>query len=214
MKSQADKGRTERSFAVGDWVYLKLQPYLQSSVEHRSNYKLLFRFYGPYEVEQRVGEVAYKLKLPATSMIHPVIHVSQLKKSVAKDAIVLKDLPTEPPALQVPDKILARRQRRLGATLRNKVLIRWSGLPDALATWENLQAVRVRFPDAPAWGQAGTEGDGDVIDPVRQKQRSTPRKMTKDQGLGGGTHEEVGPVRRSRRERRQAARFSGPDWTA
>jgi hypothetical protein len=214
MKSQADKGRTERSFAVGDWVYLKLQPYLQSSVEHRSNYKLLFRFYGPYEVEQRVGEVAYKLKLPATSMIHPVIHVSQLKKSVAKDAIVLKDLPTEPPALQVPDKILARRQRRLGATLRNEVLIRWSGLPDALATWENLQAVRVRFPDAPAWGQAGTEGDGDVTDPVRQKQRSTPRKMTKDQGLGGGTHEEVGPVRRSRRERRQAARFSGPDWTA
>jgi hypothetical protein len=123
MKSQADKGRTERSFAVGDWVYLKLQPYLQSSFEHHSNYKLSFRFYGPYEVEQRVGEVTYKLKLPATSMIHPVIHVSQLKKSVAKDAMVLKDLPTEPPALQVPDKILARHQRRLGAILRNEVLI-------------------------------------------------------------------------------------------
>jgi ribosomal protein L21E len=32
MKSQADKGRTKREFNVGDMVYLKLQPYVQSSV--------------------------------------------------------------------------------------------------------------------------------------------------------------------------------------
>jgi hypothetical protein len=27
MKNQADKHRSEREFSVGDWVYLKLQPY-------------------------------------------------------------------------------------------------------------------------------------------------------------------------------------------
>ena len=32
MKQFADKHRTERVFAVGDWVYLKLQPYRQTSV--------------------------------------------------------------------------------------------------------------------------------------------------------------------------------------
>lgn len=32
MKSQANKKRTERSFAVGEWVWLKLQPYVQTSV--------------------------------------------------------------------------------------------------------------------------------------------------------------------------------------
>lgn len=32
MKRQVDKGRSERTFAVGDMVFLKLQPYVQSSV--------------------------------------------------------------------------------------------------------------------------------------------------------------------------------------
>jgi hypothetical protein len=32
MKSQADKSRSEWEFAVGDWVYLKLQPYVQASL--------------------------------------------------------------------------------------------------------------------------------------------------------------------------------------
>lgn len=31
MKSQADKGRTERSLEVGDWATIKLQPYRQHS---------------------------------------------------------------------------------------------------------------------------------------------------------------------------------------
>ena len=38
MKRQADKNRIERSFAVGDWVYLKLQPYVQSSVLPRAHH--------------------------------------------------------------------------------------------------------------------------------------------------------------------------------
>jgi len=37
MKSQAGKHRLEREFAVGDWVYLKLQPYVQSSLAPRAN---------------------------------------------------------------------------------------------------------------------------------------------------------------------------------
>lgn len=61
MKFQADQHRSERTFVVGDWVYLKLQPVVQQSVVTRANRKLAFRFYGPFQVLSRVGEVAYKL---------------------------------------------------------------------------------------------------------------------------------------------------------
>jgi hypothetical protein len=48
MKKHADKGRTECNFQVGDHVLLKLQPYCQSYVTKRVNYKLAFRFFRPF----------------------------------------------------------------------------------------------------------------------------------------------------------------------
>lgn len=69
MKHYADWHRTEKEFAVGDLVYLKLQPYIQSSVAPRSNQKLSFRFYGPFTVLARVGAVAYKFYLTTARFI-------------------------------------------------------------------------------------------------------------------------------------------------
>ena len=79
MKTQADKHRQERSFAMGDWVFLRLQPYRQQSLASKGRWKLSPRYFGPFQVLKKIGSVSYKLDLPAESRIHPVFHMSSLK---------------------------------------------------------------------------------------------------------------------------------------
>jgi hypothetical protein len=71
MKKQADKHMSEKDLAVGSFVYLKLQPYVQSSVLPRANYKLCFKYFGPYQILRKVGSIAYHLYLPVNSSIQP-----------------------------------------------------------------------------------------------------------------------------------------------
>ena len=50
--------------------------------------KLSPKYYGPYKVLQKIGTMAYKLKLPTTSRMHPVFHVSCLKKVIGNKLLV------------------------------------------------------------------------------------------------------------------------------
>ncbi|GKC84187.1 putative mitochondrial protein [Tanacetum coccineum] len=79
MKQQADKGRSERQFEEGDWVLLKLQPHGQVTVRVDKQHKFSPKYYGPFKVLSKVGQVAYKLELNSQAQIHNVFHVSQLK---------------------------------------------------------------------------------------------------------------------------------------
>ena len=83
MKQQAYQHRSEQSFNVGDWVFLRLQPYKQMSLKNtKKDNKLSPKYYSPYKVLQKIGIMAYKLELPASSQVHPVFHVSYLKNVI------------------------------------------------------------------------------------------------------------------------------------
>lgn len=70
QKKYYDQHRTERSFEVGNMVYVRLQPFRQSSLKQRKAEKLQPRFFRLYKVLRRLGEVAYELELPEGSSIH------------------------------------------------------------------------------------------------------------------------------------------------
>lgn len=119
----------------------------------RSYQKLSFRFFGPYEVLERVGAVAYRLKFPPGSQIHPVVHVSLLKKAIHPGTPVCSNLPAHclDTAEQVqPEVILRRRLIKRGRSAIPQGLVQWTNMPEELATWENLRELRQRFPSAPA----------------------------------------------------------------
>ncbi|GAA0164566.1 hypothetical protein LIER_20166 [Lithospermum erythrorhizon] len=95
MKRFADHSRTDRTLEVGEQVYLKLQPYRQNSVALRKHLKLAAKYYGPFEVLEEIGPIAYKLQLLEDLKIHPVFHVSLLKKHVKRKLQTTNALPTQ-----------------------------------------------------------------------------------------------------------------------
>ena len=161
----ADKKHSNLQFEVGDMVLLKLQPYTQTSIASRPFPKLSFKYFGPYKIVERVGAVAYKLELPPDSKIHNVFHVLQLKPFLADYTPVFADLPVTTDieaAAATPEQVLDRRLVKKGNTTIPQVLIKWSNLPEASATWEDYNVLRARFPAAAAWGQAGPSAGGAV----------------------------------------------------
>jgi hypothetical protein len=76
QKSYADGKRRDVSFQEGDYVYLKVSP-IRGLRRFKVKGKLSPRYIGPFQILQRVGEVAYQLELPEQlSDVHDVFHVS------------------------------------------------------------------------------------------------------------------------------------------
>lgn len=111
---------------MGETVYFKIQPYVQTTLASRSSNKFAFRYFGPYIIEAKINEDAYQLQLPKDSKIHLVFHVSLLKKAVSPHTVVHSVLPDPSLHYQVPQLILDHRLHLHNNTTVSQVLVKWT----------------------------------------------------------------------------------------
>ena len=93
--------------------------------------KLAPRYIGPFEIRSKVGEVAYRLVLqPKLSRIHPVFHVSTLRKYISDPLHVLQpqtvELSENLTNEEYPVAIVDRQVRQLCTKEIPMVKILWS----------------------------------------------------------------------------------------
>ncbi|GAV79909.1 Chromo domain-containing protein [Cephalotus follicularis] len=151
QKSYTDSvKRRPLTFSVGDHVFLKVSPW-KGVQRFGKKGKLASRYIGPFEILERVGEVAYQLALPpALSNVHDVFHISMLRRYVPDPSHVLDhdtvpvqdDLSCE----ELPVRILDRKMQTLRNRTISMIKVQWRfHKPDA-ATWEREEDIRERYP--------------------------------------------------------------------
>nr|XP_016464616.1 PREDICTED: uncharacterized protein LOC107787542 [Nicotiana tabacum] len=129
MKVQADKHRTDRTYAIGDWLSSK--------------------YFGPFQILSRVGSVAYTLDLSAGTKIHSTFHISQLKRKIGSHSasvtlpVVLSE---DGHVLLEPEAILDRRMIQKNGRVVSQVLVKWFNAAPEDSTWEEYHDLKHRFP--------------------------------------------------------------------
>ncbi|XP_074302603.1 uncharacterized protein LOC141634278 isoform X2 [Silene latifolia] len=123
MKQLADGHRSERKFGVGDWVWLKLQPYRQMSVQQRANQKLAHKYSSPFQLKEFRGTLPIAIHIPKWLQGRPADQILQ------------------------PAAILDRRTVKFQNGAQVQYLIQWEGFAEFEATWEPALAFEAKYPD-------------------------------------------------------------------
>ena len=150
QKSYANIRRRKLEFEVGDMVFLKVASW-REVIRFQKRGKLNPRYIGPFRILERVGPVAYRLKLPQyLERIHNVFHIFMLRKYIFDPSHVIKASPVklkENLSFEVqPVKIIDQRLKEL----RNKVIpmvkVLWKSDIVEEMTWETKASMRSHYP--------------------------------------------------------------------
>jgi hypothetical protein len=120
------------------------------SVTLRWNLKLSPHYYGLFKVILKIGTVAYKLDLPASSRTYAIFHVSHFKKKLGDHITPLLGLPiltSEGTLAPEPEAVLDRRLKKKGKRAGAELFIQWKGTTEQDATWKDLEDLRRTFPN-------------------------------------------------------------------
>ena len=149
-KSYVGNRRRDRKFEMGDQVFLRVSPW-KGILRFGKHGKLSPRYIGPYVIVDKVGEVAYRLRLLSElANIHDVFHVSMLRKYIANPSHILMEQPIQLKENltyeEHPVEILDRRDQ----VLRNKVIslvkVLWRSHTVEESTWEQEAQMRHQYP--------------------------------------------------------------------
>ena len=149
QKAYADRRRRPLEFAAGDHVFLRVTRTTGVGRALRSR-KLSPKFLGPYQITRRIGPVAYEIALPPQlANLHPVFHVSQLRKYIASpdhvlesDEVQVREDLTMPVG---PVLILDTQVKQLRGKKLKTVKVLWDEATQEM-TWEMEDLMRKSYP--------------------------------------------------------------------
>jgi hypothetical protein len=109
-------------------VFLRLQTYKKTSLKAEHCQNLASKFYGPYTILKHLGQVSYQLDFPIHSKLHPIFHVSCLKKVIGAKCQIqtnVLELAKEGSIWLQPEVVLDQREHRLHQRTIKDVLVQW-----------------------------------------------------------------------------------------
>ncbi|GJY58776.1 reverse transcriptase domain-containing protein [Tanacetum coccineum] len=150
QKSYADSGRKMVEFNVGDRVLLKVSPW-KGVMRFGKKGKLSPRYVGPFEVLERIGPVAYRLRLPDELVgVHDTFHVSNLKKCLVKEGlhVSLDEIKVDKTLrfVEEPVEIMDREIKRVKRSRIPIVKVRWDSKRGPEYTWEREDHMKSKYP--------------------------------------------------------------------
>ncbi|GKD74634.1 hypothetical protein Tco_1332916 [Tanacetum coccineum] len=120
-------------------------------VRFRKKGKLAPRYVGPFEILERIGLVAYRLRLPEElNGVHDTFHVSNPKKCLA-DAnlhVTLDEIKVDKTLrfVEEPVEIMDREIKKLKRRKIALVKVRWNSKRGPEFTWEHEDHIRIKYP--------------------------------------------------------------------
>nr|GFA24807.1 putative reverse transcriptase domain-containing protein [Tanacetum cinerariifolium] len=150
QKSYADVRRKPLEFEVGDRVMLKVSPW-KGVIRFGKRGKLSPQYIRPFKILSRIGLVAYKLDLPRElHRIHNTFHVSNLKKCLADEELVisLDEVKIDDKLRFIKElvKIMDREVKQLKQSQIPIIKVRWNSKRGPEYTWEREDQMWKKYP--------------------------------------------------------------------
>jgi hypothetical protein len=142
QKKYADKSRRQEIYKLGERVLLDTSDITFTT----GSKKLLDKYMGPYKIIEVISDVAYKLNLPIKFRLHPVFHISKLKRAIETDKFPDRIQSNRPaPVMKLDGKDAWYVERIINKRIRaNRIqyLVKWENYDEWESTWEPIENVK------------------------------------------------------------------------